>query len=163
MTPEETTFIKLAFIEQKPYSTIKQELQVTSKQLTEWSKKYERERLQIAAVKRLYTRKQITEMSWNDFHSWYTSQSRTCYYCGISHEQIQLLLATNNINTKRIITRGRSLELERVIANESYNNIPNLRLCCYWCNNAKSDEFTEEEFKPIAKAIAEVWKQRLKN
>jgi hypothetical protein len=26
-------------------------------------------------------------------------------------------------------------------------------MACYWCNNAKTDEFTAEEFKPIGEAI----------
>jgi hypothetical protein len=37
----------------------------------------------------------------------------------------------------------------------------NLALCCYWCNNAKSDEFSAEEFQPVAEALGQVWRQRL--
>ncbi|WP_188117205.1 hypothetical protein [Campylobacter concisus] len=34
-------------------------------------------------------------------------------------------------------------------------------MACYWCNNAKTDEFSPEEFKPIAEGIREVWNKRL--
>jgi 5-methylcytosine-specific restriction endonuclease McrA len=53
------------------------------------------------------------------------------------------------------------LELERKKPNESYDNTDNLVLCCYWCNNAKTDEFTEEEFKEIGKVIGKIWQTRL--
>jgi hypothetical protein len=64
------------------------------------------------------------------------------------------------LNNKRT-TRGRTLEIDRKIADESYSNIANLTYSCYWCNNAKTDTFTEEEFKIIGQAIGSVWKQRL--
>jgi len=35
-------------------------------------------------------------------------------------------------------------------------------MSCYWCNNAKTDEFTAEEFAVIGKAIAMVWHDRLR-
>jgi hypothetical protein len=65
------------------------------------------------------------------------------------------------LNNKRSKTRGKTLELDRKIPNESYNNIENLALCCYWCNNAKTDTFTHEEFLIIGKSIGTIWQQRL--
>jgi thioredoxin-related protein len=36
-------------------------------------------------------------------------------------------------------------------------------LACYWCNNSKSDEFSEPEFKNyIAPGIEKVWDERKK-
>jgi len=35
-------------------------------------------------------------------------------------------------------------------------------MACYWCNNAKTDEFDGDEFKEIGEAIKKVWKKRLK-
>jgi hypothetical protein len=35
-------------------------------------------------------------------------------------------------------------------------------MACYWCNNAKTDEFTAEEFEHIGIAIGELFKERLK-
>lgn len=34
-------------------------------------------------------------------------------------------------------------------------------MACYWCNNAKTDEFTAEEFKEIGKEIRKIWDVRL--
>lgn len=52
------------------------------------------------------------------------------------------------------------MEVDRLRANEGYID-NNIVLCCYWCNNAKTDEFTADEFKPIGLAIGEVFKNRL--
>lgn len=35
-------------------------------------------------------------------------------------------------------------------------------MSCYWCNNAKTDEFTFEEFEEIGKSFGLVWNKRLK-
>ncbi len=32
---------------------------------------------------------------------------------------------------------------------------------CYWCNNAKTDEFDVQEFKEIARGIYKAWSTRL--
>ncbi|KOH46766.1 hypothetical protein NC99_04170 [Sunxiuqinia dokdonensis] len=32
---------------------------------------------------------------------------------------------------------------------------------CYWCNNAKTDTFSSEEFKIIGKEIGKIWEKRL--
>ena len=70
------------------------------------------------------------------------------------------MFAQQQVKTKRSGTRGRSLELERVRPNEDYGN---LELACYWCNNAKSDEFNEMEFKPIGIEIGKALRARLKS
>ena len=55
------------------------------------------------------------------------------------------------------------MEIDRKISEEKYDNFSNLTYACYWCNNAKTDTFTEEEFLIIGKSISYVWKQRLAN
>ena len=37
----------------------------------------------------------------------------------------------------------------------------NCVVCCYWCNNAKTDEFNYYEFIPIGKEIQRAWEARL--
>ena len=37
------------------------------------------------------------------------------------------------------------MEIDRIKANHEYLK-DNVVLACYWCNNAKSDEFSEPEF-----------------
>ena len=44
---------------------------------------------------------------------------------------------------------------------ENDYKLDNVVLACYWCNNAKTDEFSPNEFKEIARGINEVWKRRL--
>jgi len=58
--------------------------------------------------------------------------------------------------------KSESLEIDRKVATDSYSNLANLTYSCYWCNNAKTDTFSEEEFKIIGQAIGQVWQQRLK-
>ncbi len=55
--------------------------------------------------------------------------------------------------------RGRRLEIDRINPSLSYDRLENLVWCCYWCNNAKSNFFTKEEFMPIAKIIGEALKK----
>lgn len=55
------------------------------------------------------------------------------------------------------------MEIDRKISEEKYDKFSNLTYACYWCNNAKTDTFTEEEFMIIGKSISYVWKQRLTN
>jgi hypothetical protein len=40
-------------------------------------------------------------------------------------------------------------------------NISDLVFSCYWCNNAKSNFFTSEEFEEIGKIIAEIIHKKL--
>ncbi|GHV89505.1 hypothetical protein AGMMS50268_00080 [Spirochaetia bacterium] len=75
--------------------------------------------------------------------------------------EISQLLDAGHLINKRP-TRGRYLEIERKDPERSYDDFDNLTLACYWCNNAKTDTFTHEEFIIIGKAIAQIWKNRLK-
>jgi len=83
-----------------------------------------------------------------------------CHYSGISYEKIDQLCKKDPELTKR--GRGRKLELERLEPNEKYSNLGNLVFSCYWCNNAKTDTFTEEEFKKVGAVIKGIWEERLK-
>jgi 5-methylcytosine-specific restriction endonuclease McrA len=65
-----------------------------------------------------------------------------------------------NSPTKRIDTRGKKLEFDRKISDASYDDLNNIVLACYWCNNAKTDTFTHEEFKEVGKVFANIWKNR---
>ena len=55
--------------------------------------------------------------------------------------------------------RGWNLEVERKDSNREYSP-SNCKMACYWCNNAKTDEFTYEEFKLVGKEIRKVWDKR---
>jgi hypothetical protein len=78
----------------------------------------------------------------------------TCEYCGITIEQIYKC----NLQTKR--ARGYTMEIDQVNAYGGYSET-NTKASCYWCNNAKTDEFSLEEFKCIARGINTAWNERL--
>lgn len=82
-----------------------------------------------------------------------------CHYCNVMLEDINELINMQKI-FKKHETRGFSMEIDRKEPNKEYYK-DNIVLCCYWCNNAKTDEFYDEDFKPIGKAIRKVWEQRL--
>ena len=83
--------------------------------------------------------------------------SNNCTYCGIALKQLIKLRESNKIYSKS--GRGFSLELDRIDANNEYTK-ENCCMSCYWCNNAKTDEFSAKDFKGIAKGINKVWKDR---
>ena len=85
-----------------------------------------------------------------------------CAYCGIHVDQIKALGENKKLNNKRSDTRGYTLEIDRMLPNLEYSK-DNCCMACYWCNNAKTDEFSPMEFKPIAEGIREVWNERLKD
>jgi hypothetical protein len=79
-----------------------------------------------------------------------------CGYCGISIDDI-LKLSESKLYTKR--ARGYVMEVDQIDASGGYTT-ENCIACCYWCNNAKTDEFSVEDFKEIARGINVVWKSR---
>lgn len=94
------------------------------------------------------------------FFKWIATTERTCYYCGITEAEIVMLNNAGAICNKRALTRGSTLELDRKESVGKYDE-QNMVLCCYWCNNAKTDTFTEAEFKQIGAVIGSIWKKRL--
>jgi len=159
MTELQQKFIWLAFAEKKKYSEIAMKLNVSTKELTEWAKIFEKEWRSISEIKNLHTRKKIG-IDFNVFYDWYKSieANKKCYYCGITESEIELMNAEQPL-TKR--ARGKKLELDRKEPNASYDDINNIVYSCYWCNNAKTDTFTDKEFQEIGKVISSIWQKRL--
>jgi|TARA_B110000902_G_C14124568_1_gene519547 hypothetical protein len=93
-----------------------------------------------------------------DFINWYVNGEKKCCYCETSSEDLSKFYDSNK--SKRKLTRGQSLEIERKEDTEYTED--NCKLCCYWCNNAKSDVFSFEEFTKIGQAIGLVIKEKLK-
>lgn len=96
------------------------------------------------------------KMSQEEFKS--LENTKKCGYCEITLEEINKLASANKLYKKN--ERGFSLELDRKSPNKEYS-FENCVMACYWCNNAKTDEFTAEEFVPIGKAIGTALKNRL--
>jgi len=97
-------------------------------------------------------------LSINDFEQLISKEE--CSYCGISLKQIENLGYEGKLYNKRAYTRGYSLEIDRMNPNKEYT-LDNICMSCYWCNNAKTDEFTVEEFEGIARGINRIWQKRL--
>ena len=81
-----------------------------------------------------------------------------CFYCETTIEEINELGKQAKVRKKNY--RGWKLEVERLKPNFEYS-FENCEMCCYWCNNAKTDEFSAEEFKKIGEEIGRIFKKRL--
>lgn len=161
MTDEQKEFLRLHLICDVNYDTISERLNVTRQILSAWYEELKPEREIISKSKTIWNRKKFTD-KFEDFYKWYLDLNRQCHYCGINEQQINALIEKGVLTTKRLSTRGRTLEFDRKNPNLAYSNLDNVVLCCYWCNNAKTDTFSHEEFLMVGTKIAEIWKQRLK-
>lgn len=161
MTKQQETFLELAILDQMKYADISRKMNVDPRTLSIWWDELKTEREKLSAHRQLWRSKCKTASFW-DFKFWLESSERKCFYCKINEDEIDELIRTALITTKRLVTRGRKLEIERLSPNDSYDNLNNLVYCCYWCNNAKTDEFTSEEFKPIGQLIGNIWNNRLR-
>lgn len=102
------------------------------------------------------------------FTDWFNQEKfdKGCHYCGTKNEESFFLYNLQRTGLREDGTRGgkrgRRLEIDRKDPFKPYDDLKNLVWCCYWCNNAKSNFFTEEEFHPIAGKIGEAIQQILK-
>ena len=94
----------------------------------------------------------------SDFIEWFIKQTE-CFYCKCTIDELSKFY--NLDNSKRKLTRGRTLEVDRIsdIEYTEENCVPS----CYWCNNAKSDVFSKDEFKEIGLTIGKVIRNRILN
>lgn len=162
MTDLQEKYLELVVVEQKKFDEIAQILQIDRKEVSELWDKLKEPREKLSELRKIWKSKfkevSNTSSFW-EFKNWYERTERKCFYCGITEEQISKLFKSGKVYTKR--NRGRKLEIERLSPNEPYENLENLVFSCYWCNNAKTDTFTSDEFKNIGKEIAKIWKKRL--
>ena len=100
------------------------------------------------------------EKHWSrkDFIKWYVDKPQECCYCHCTKEQLDKFYELSN--SKRYITRGKTLEIER--REDKQYTEGNCDFACYWCNNAKSDVFSSKEFHHIGEAIGTVIKEKIK-
>ncbi len=97
--------------------------------------------------------KQLQEKDFNAL-----TNAQECFYCGITKADISLLVEAGKIYKKN--ERGWTFEIDRKKPNQEYTK-DNCVAACYWCNNAKTDEFDDMEFKPIGELIGTTLKARL--
>lgn len=102
---------------------------------------------------------------------------KKCYYCGINQDQINKLddlekekqiddsnIQSNDDGVYHGLTKRprKTLEVDQKDPHGGYKK-GNIVLACSWCNNAKTDTFTCDEFKSyIAPGIRNLWNSRLK-
>lgn len=94
------------------------------------------------------------------FQAWFKQDvfDKGCFYCGLTNSE-SLALYNKRYHATRGGKRGKRLELDRKDPSMNYDLLDNLVWCCYWCNNAKSNFFSANEFMPIAKAIGNALRQ----
>jgi len=80
-----------------------------------------------------------------------------CHYCGITEDEISMLAEKGNLFNDH--PGSRKLKIQRKNPNLEYTS-ENCVKSCYWCRKAKNNEFTEDEFKGVAKAISDIWRKR---
>lgn len=80
----------------------------------------------------------------DEFVEWYNSQDKICVYCGLTEEEF---IKAFQPHYKRKMKR---LTVDRKNNDEGYT-LDNIVLACHRCNSIKSDWFTYEEMKEIAK------------
>jgi hypothetical protein len=160
MTEQQKEFLRLHVICDVDYNTISQKINVPKSTLSKWYEDLRSERERIARIKTVWTKKKFTPV-FEDFYNKYLAMERKCEYCSVTEDEIRILLDRKRIYTKRIPTRGRTLEFDRKMSELQYAEFDNVVLCCYWCNNAKTDEFSYEEFKEVGKVFEKIWKKRL--
>lgn len=122
----------------------------------EWEKQFKEQKIKkISDFNKTMETKEIKFLSEEKFCKLLLKEN--CAYCGISIKEINQLSNEGKLKTKRF--RGYTLEIDQKNAFEGYSD-ENCVACCYWCNNAKTDEFSVDEFREIAKGINKVWKAR---
>jgi hypothetical protein len=109
--------------------------------------------------------------NFEEFLGWYNKALKKCSYCGIEEEVLQELIIKGKITSKRfpvngVPQRGKSrgmwLEIDRIDPDKNYS-LDNVALCCYFCNNDKSDVFTGKDYKYFFQNRAEYLKNLLNN
>lgn len=156
MTDPQKEFLRRHLVEGELYQAIVSKMGVSRQELSHWYEELRLEREAIASIRVLWSRKR-RDITFPVFYDWYIAQKCSCGYCGITEAEITSLLDAGLLTTKRIATRGRRLELDRHQPEALYDDLDNLTLACYWCNNAKTDTFTAEEFMEVGQAFAKIW------
>lgn len=109
----------------------------------------------------LYSKKREgrSQLDFKIFKNWYDDLTKVCNYCGLSEIQSQLIVKNGLLKSKRFpqdglhgrgTSRGMWLEIDRYDPNGLYE-VDNMVLCCYFCNNDKSDVFHGDDYRKFMK------------
>lgn len=158
MNEQQQKFLKLAVVNQLSYDEIEKVLDLSRQTFAPWWDEFKEEREYLASIRSIWNKK-CSEIDFEEFKDWFENADRKCFYCGITEHMLSELWEKYPDLTKR--NRGRKLEIDRKEPNKPYSMTENLVFSCYWCNNAKTDTFTESEFAKIGEVLKEIWKSRL--
>ncbi len=109
--------------------------------------------------------------NFEDFLDWYQNQHLVCHYCGLSEMESQQIVMNGVLNSNRFpqngkvgqgTSRGMWLEVDRLNPKGNYGR-DNCVLCCYFCNNDKSDVFSGELYKDFFQNRVEFLRKLLNN
>jgi hypothetical protein len=87
--------------------------------------------------------------NFDDFLDWYNEQEKRCHYCGLLEVESQEIAMRGLLTSKRypqggVVGQGTArsvwLEIDRLSPTGLYSR-ENAVICCYYCNNDKSDVF----------------------
>jgi hypothetical protein len=100
--------------------------------------------------------------TFQQFKQWFNQETfdKGCHYCKTTNATSNHLYNIQRTGGRHDATRGgkrgKRLELDRKNPQLPYDVLSNVVWCCYWCNNAKTNFFTETEFETIGKAIGDI-------
>jgi len=89
-----------------------------------------------------------------DFLDWFNKQELVCHYCGLTEIESQEIsmkgiLTSNRFPKNGAVMRGKNravwLEIDRYSSEKLYSR-DNCVICCYFCNNDKSDVFSGDDY-----------------
>lgn len=154
---ESQDFLLQVYLRQKPYSELEQIFKVTRKELQVLVQDFEisgKETLeQLRRYRTLWNNKKKLLSDdfkpFERFYTWYVKQyeiqDHKCYYCGVKEKVVRDTMK-NHFKHRKRLNRGKYFELERKGPTELYSP-ENCVLACYFCNNDKSDIFTEDQYR----------------
>lgn len=169
LTEHQEKFIWLVYGECRLYDEVSKILGVERKTITKWESdkdatEFIKLKQYVSALRKTFKTKGI-KGDFNSFMNWMQKmeKDKKCTYCGITEFKLDQLWEIERKNGNKLTkrTRGKKLELDRKRPNTKYDELDNIVWACYWCNNAKTDTFTHEEFLEVGKVISQIWKDRL--
>lgn len=110
------------------------------------------------------------ELPWIKDTNIINDEDHVCYYCGINESILNTLYIDENYTCKTKRNRGAWFELDRKDSSFLGNvySKDNMVLCCYFCNNHKSDVISPEDMrfffgKPIFQFLMNKFEYLTKN